>query len=235
MYGKQEKADEIERLTREQREISQKESDVQSQIDLLKEFSIQKNQVLADTINPHFKHFQFQFLDYTQDGEPVEVCRMIVDGIDYFNGLNHSDQILCNIDLVAGLQELNGLKLPIWIDDAESVNEERFPKMEQQVIYLKVSDNELKVEGQKLGTVDCKIRPITFDEAREYTDITPNNDLNDWYWTLSPWSTEERGWSKSLTVVSPSGVIGHGNCFFGSGVRPVCILKSNIFVSKVEE
>lgn len=144
---KQEKADEIEQLTKEQREISQKESDVQSQIDLLKEFSIQKNQVLADTINPHFKHFHFRFLDYTQDGEPVEVCRMIVDGIDYFNGLNHSDQILCNIDLVAGLQELNGLKLPIWIDDAESVNEERFPKMEQQVIYLKVSDNELKVEG----------------------------------------------------------------------------------------
>lgn len=144
---KQEKADEIEQLAKEQRELSQKESDVQSQIDLLKEFSIQKNQALADTINPHFKHFQFQFLDYTQDGEPVEVCRMIVDGIDYFNGLNHSDQILCNIDLVAGLQELNGLKLPIWIDDAESVNEERFPKMEQQVIYLKVSDNELKVEG----------------------------------------------------------------------------------------
>lgn len=144
---KQEKADEIEQLTKEQRELSQKESDVQSQIDLLKEFSIQKNQVLADTINPHFKHFQFQFLDYTQDGEPVEVCRMIVDGIDYFNGLNHSDQILCNIDLVTGLQELNSLKLPIWIDDAESVNEERFPKMEQQVIYLKVSDNELKVEG----------------------------------------------------------------------------------------
>lgn len=144
---KQDKADEIERLSKEQRELSQKESDVLSQIDLLKEFSIQKNQALADAINPHFKHFQFQFLDYTQDGEPVEVCRMIVDGIDYFNGLNHSDQILCNIDLVAGLQELNGLKLPIWIDDAESVNEERFPKMEQQVIYLKVSDNELKVEG----------------------------------------------------------------------------------------
>lgn len=93
----------------------------------------------------------------------------------------------------------------------------------------------ITADGQKLGTVDCKIRPITFDEAREYTDITPNNDLNDWYWTLSPWSTEERGWSRSLSVVSPSGSI----CSYGygsvDGVRPVCILKSNIFVSKVEE
>lgn len=90
----------------------------------------------------------------------------------------------------------------------------------------------ITADGQKLGTVDCKIRPITFDEAREYTDITPNNDLNDWYWTLSPWSTEERGWSKSLTVVSPSGGFDGYNCVGGFGVRPVCILKSNIFVSK---
>lgn len=93
----------------------------------------------------------------------------------------------------------------------------------------------ITVDGQKVGSVKCKIRPITFDEAREYTDITPNNDLNDWYWTLSPWSTEERGWSKSFTVVSPSGGIGNGICSVENGVRPVCILKSNIFVSKVEE
>ena len=93
----------------------------------------------------------------------------------------------------------------------------------------------ITVDGQKVGSVKCKIRPITFDEAREYTDITPNNDLNDWYWTLSPWSTEERGWSKSFAVVSPSGVIYGNNYDDENGVRPVCILKSNIFVSKVEE
>lgn len=93
----------------------------------------------------------------------------------------------------------------------------------------------ITADGQKLGTVDCKIRPITFDEAREYTDITPNNDLNDWYWTLSPWSTEERGWSRSLSVVSPSGHFSYDYYNVGVGVRPVCILKSNIFVSKVEE
>lgn len=93
----------------------------------------------------------------------------------------------------------------------------------------------ITADGQKLGTVDCKIRPITFDEAREYTDITPNNDLNDWYWTLSPWSTEERGWSRSLSVVSPSGYVNSISYYYENGVRPVCILKSNIFVSKVEE
>ena len=93
----------------------------------------------------------------------------------------------------------------------------------------------ITVAGQKIGTVDCKIRLITFDEVREYTDIIPNQHLDDWYWTLSPWSTKERGWEYSVAVVSPSGLIHSINCLGSLGVRPVCILKSNIFVSKVEE
>ena len=93
----------------------------------------------------------------------------------------------------------------------------------------------ITLDGQKFGSVKCKIRPITFDEAREYTDIIPNQHLDDWYWTLSPWSTEERGWKDSVAVVSPSGFIGSISYYYSSGVRPVCILKSNIFVSKAEE
>ena len=38
----------------------------------------------------------------------------------------------------------------------------------------------------------CDIRPITFDEAREYNDLLVNEDLPDYYWTLTPWSTAER-------------------------------------------
>lgn len=93
----------------------------------------------------------------------------------------------------------------------------------------------ITVDGQKVGSVKCKIRPITFDEVRKYTDIMPNQYLDDWYWTLSPWSTEERGWKSRMPVVSPTGSIYVNDCINSLGVRPVCILKSNIFVSKVEE
>ena len=93
----------------------------------------------------------------------------------------------------------------------------------------------ITVDGQKIGVVKCKVRPLTFDEARKYTDLTPNNKLNDCYWTCSAWSTEERGWKYALTVVSPSGFFSDFDFRNGSGVRPVCILKSNIFVSKTEE
>ena len=78
----------------------------------------------------------------------------------------------------------------------------------------------------------CKVRLLEFDEARAFNDYLVNKELDDWYWTMTPWSTEERDWPKSTAVVSPSGRIDYGSCGRSCGVRPVCILKSNIFVSK---
>lgn len=143
----EEKANNLEALQEEQKKLSQKQANIQQKVDQLTEYSIEKNKALAAVINPHFKHFQFQFLDYTQDGEPMETCRMICNGIDYANGLNHSDRILCDIDLVMGLQDMNDLRLPVWVDDTESVNSERIPELDTQMILLKVSDGELKVKG----------------------------------------------------------------------------------------
>lgn len=93
----------------------------------------------------------------------------------------------------------------------------------------------ITVDGQKIGVVKCKVRPLTFDEARKYTELTPNDELDDSYWTCSAWSTVERGWKYALAVVSPSGYFSSYGCCNCSVVRPVCILKSNLFVSKVEE
>ena len=92
------------------------------------------------------------------------------------------------------------------------------------------------VDGQKtFGKLLTKVRPLTFDEARKYNDLIVNKDLPDLYWTCTPWSTKERGWDYSVAVVSPSGSINFNCCFSSRGVRPFCILKSNIFVFKVEE
>lgn len=91
------------------------------------------------------------------------------------------------------------------------------------------------VDMQKdFGTCRCKARPVTFDEAREFNDLLVEEDLPDWYWTCTAWSTKKRGWGYSVAVVSPSGRIDYSNCVNNDGVRPVCILKSNIFVSKGE-
>ena len=86
----------------------------------------------------------------------------------------------------------------------------------------------------EFGTCKCKVRPITFDEARKYNDLLVAEGIGDWWWTCTPWSKKGRGWDYSLAVVSPSGHVSNLGCNVDLGVRPFCILKSNIFVSRGE-
>lgn len=113
----------------------------------------------------------------------------------------------------------------------------------QPVIESEIGAGNIIKQAASLTSVDmqdefnpcyCKVRPITFDEARKYNNLLVNKDLDDWWWTCTPWSTADRGWKRTITVVSPSGFFSRCNCCGNRGVRPFCILKSNIFVSKGE-
>lgn len=135
----------VEQLYQAFRESSQKEADIQKRKDILKNFSIKKNERIASMINPVFSEFQFEFLEFTQDGNPVETCKIMSNGIEY-RDMNHSKKILVQADLLRGFQELSGLNLFVFIDDTESVNDENLPEMDRQMILLKVTDTDLKVE-----------------------------------------------------------------------------------------
>ena len=112
------------------------------------------------------------------------------------------------------------------------------PVIEKEVGSKNLIEHEVDLTSvdmqDEFGGFKCKVRPITFEEARLYNNLLVNKNLNDWWWTCTPWSTEDRGWKYSIAVVAPSGNFGRNNCNNGRGVRPFCILKSNIFVSKGE-
>lgn len=137
----------VEDMEKKLKSEGQKCADIEKDIDTLLNFSIEKNKALAGKINPHFRHFQFKFLDYTIEGNPVETLKLLCDGTDYFGGLNGGDQRLLELDLCRGLQEINGLCLPIWVDESNTIDPERIPQnLEQQLICLERYDGDLKVE-----------------------------------------------------------------------------------------
>lgn len=105
---------------------------------------------------------------------------------------------------------------------------------EENIVTSAVDLISVDMQNEFSDKCECAVRPLTFDEARKYNNLLVNNDLDDWWWTCTPWSTSSRGYSRSITVVSPSGYVRDYNCNYGCGVRPFCILKSNIFVSKGE-
>ena len=135
----------VEKLYQAFRESSQKEADIQRKKDILKNFSIKKNERIASMINPVFREFQLEFLEFTQDGNPVETCKIMSNGIEY-RDMNHSKKILVQADLLRGFQELSGLNLFVFIDDTESVNDENLPDMDRQMVFLEVTESDLAVE-----------------------------------------------------------------------------------------
>lgn len=142
---KQAHEEDVEKLYQAFRESSQKEADILRKRDILRNFSIQKNARIAELVNPNFTQFQFVFTDETQSGEIIETCKLMKDGIEYKN-LNYSDQLLCRIDLVCGFQKIKGVSLPIFIDNAESINVSRRPVTNRQMVFLEVTEDDLKVE-----------------------------------------------------------------------------------------
>ena len=142
---KQAHEEEVEKLYQAFRESSQKEADILRKRDILKNFSIKKNERIAKMINPYFEEFQFNFLSYTQNNDPVEVCEMLRNGVEYRN-LNYSDQLICKVDLLCGFQKIQGVSLPIFIDNAESINVSRRPVTNRQMVFLEVTENDLAVE-----------------------------------------------------------------------------------------
>ena len=108
------------------------------------------------------------------------------------------------------------------------------PKMEDvvgsenilpQTIKLTTIDNQNVYED-----VTGKIRLLTFDEARKYNLLIVNEDLGDYWWLMTPWTSKDR-WEYPVAVVSPCGCFDDWDYRNRGGVRPVLYLKSNIFVS----
>ena len=83
------------------------------------------------------------------------------------------------------------------------------------------------------GTIERRMSLLTANDCRSYVEILDAHKLDKWWWTATAYSTPAHGDEDLVKCVSPSGNFNYGisnrNIF---GVRPFCILKSHIFVSK---
>ena len=82
------------------------------------------------------------------------------------------------------------------------------------------------------GKVERRCSLLTADMYRRYVDILDKFKPDSWWWLATPHSTKRHENDTWVKCVSPSGFIRDDCCNYGNcGVRPFCILKSNIFVS----
>lgn len=139
--------DRIETLRDEQKEIGQKVADQEQMLYLLEEFIRFKLNKVSESINSHFKTVNFKLFEMQLNGGMKDCCECTVNGVPY-STLNSGHRIVAGLDIIRSLSELYGVNVPIFVDNAESLNEFNVPDMDAQLIFLSVSeDKQLKVEG----------------------------------------------------------------------------------------
>ena len=92
------------------------------------------------------------------------------------------------------------------------------------------SDDGLKDYGIDRVTIGIYTDQI----YREFRNIIP--PASDWHWTATPFSTARNGYEHLVRFVNSSGALSSNHaCSGGRGVRPLCVLKSDILVSFNED
>ncbi|WP_369685464.1 hypothetical protein [Phocaeicola plebeius] len=141
-------------MQQKQREYEQAKADAEKILYQLKEVSKRKNELLVEEINEHFGIVRWKLFDFQKNGEYKEVCIPTV--LDEETGIykvfgdttNTGREIEAKIDICNSFQKFFNMYVPIFLDGAESINDEYVPAVDAQLILLSVSeDKQLKVEG----------------------------------------------------------------------------------------
>ena len=146
--------EQIADMQQKQREYEQAKADAEKILYQLKEVSKRKNELLVEEINQHFGIVRWKLFDFQKNGEYKEVCIPTV--LDEETGIykvfgdttNTGREIEAKIDICNSFQKFFNMYVPIFLDGAESINDEYVPVVDTQLILLSVSeDKQLKVEG----------------------------------------------------------------------------------------
>ena len=135
----------VDELIAKEQSLGLKFGELEQQLMVLEEYVRTKVSLLTDTINGKFRIVKFKLFDTAINGGLIECCEPTVGGANYSTGLNNAARSNAGLDIINALMNHYDLHLPLFVDNAESVNE--LIEVDTQVITLSVSqDKKLTVK-----------------------------------------------------------------------------------------
>ena len=95
---------------------------------------------IADKINERFDGLTFKLFETQLNGGIKDTCEVKYNGVPY-KSMNNGHKIIMGQQIILTLQKLFDTSAPVWIDNAESVNDSNLLDMNCQMILLKVTDD----------------------------------------------------------------------------------------------
>lgn len=132
---------------KERTDLNQQIADWERKLDLLKEFTRKKNELLQADVNKYLEFATAKLFRPLLNGDTEECCDFVYNGEAYARNLNHGARMLTEVDICRAFQKVASVNFPIIIDDTESVDDWRIPQIDNQLIMLKhTQDKELVIE-----------------------------------------------------------------------------------------
>lgn len=143
--------DSIADLENKRTDLNQEIADWERKLDLLKEFTRKKNELLQTDVNKYLNFATAKLFRPLLNGDTEECCDFVYNGEAYARNLNHGARILVEVDVCRAFQKVASVNFPIIIDDTESVDDWRIPQIDNQLIMLKrTQDKELVIENMEV-------------------------------------------------------------------------------------
>lgn len=140
----QKRVDELTKIDENQKiELNQVESAI-SKIELVIR---EKVSMLEERINSNFEITNFKLFDQLKNGALKETCVLTVDGVEY-GDLNSAAKINAGMDIIKTLIGYYGVSAPIFIDNAESVNDIEYTGS-QQIALVVTKAKQMTVKEEK--------------------------------------------------------------------------------------
>ena len=140
--------DSIADLENKRTDLNQEIADWERKLDLLKEFTRKKNELLQADVNKYLNFATAKLFRPLLNGDTEECCDFVYNGEAYARNLNHGARMLVEVDVCRAFQKVANVNFPIIIDDTESVDDWRIPQIDNQLIMFKhTQDKELVIEA----------------------------------------------------------------------------------------
>ena len=112
---------------------------IEKMLYLMDEYSRYKTRFVEDSINGLFRIARFRLFREQANGGIEDRCDVVYDGIPYIS-VNNGMKINLGIDIINTLSAAYGVRVPLFVDNAESVT--HLEKCGSQIIRLVVSEND---------------------------------------------------------------------------------------------
>lgn len=132
--GEQRKA----QLEQDQKSLAQKLADLERIEFAITGFTKARIEAIEGKVNSMFQIVKWKLFSKQVNGEEVEHCEAMVNGVPYSN-LNSASRIHAGLDIISTLSDHYAIYPPIFLDNRESTTE--IPILNSQVISLYVDPN----------------------------------------------------------------------------------------------